>query len=74
MSSPAAERSLLQEILPELIDEDRCIADECLSGELKPQPRNVASEFYSAADVLYTNWDRGSRSLATYRYVVAFGF
>ncbi|KAL1734653.1 hypothetical protein EV714DRAFT_268781 [Schizophyllum commune] len=66
MSSPAAERSLLQEILPELIDEDRCIADECLSGELKPQPRNVASEFYCAADALHTSWEMGSRSLATY--------
>ncbi|KAL1672554.1 hypothetical protein EV122DRAFT_283846 [Schizophyllum commune] len=66
MSSPAAERSLLQEILPELIDEDRCIADECLSGELNPQPRNVASEFYCAADALHTNWEMGSRSLATY--------
>ncbi|KAL1659342.1 hypothetical protein GGF50DRAFT_119978 [Schizophyllum commune] len=64
MSSPLAERSLLREILPELIDEDRCTANECLSGELNPQPRNVASELYSAADVLYTNWEMGSRPLA----------
>ncbi|KAI4294227.1 hypothetical protein K525DRAFT_281302 [Schizophyllum commune Loenen D] len=67
MSSPLAKRSLLRGILPELIDEDRCTANECLSGELNPQPRNVASEVYSAADVLYMNWEMGSRPLAICR-------